>query len=210
MNEAPPDHKNREVSREPEVPPLTELAKQQLTDLCFRENDTIETCNALFVYGTRKYVHRAVPVIREFLDAGATTNVILTGGATPEKPIPESQLILNMLGQGNYPHVRFTMEGNSTNTRANVTEALKLEDFSKAPRIAFVFQSYAAGRGYLTLRNFCPNTRFIQLAYDVDFPGSEGVVTASNWYLTKIGQKKSMGRVRKNTNLWKAGRSGIV
>ncbi len=193
MNETPQDHKIREVSREPEVPPLSELAKQLLTDLCFRKNDPIESCDLLFIYGTRKYVHRAVPVIREFLDAGATRNVIITGGATPEKPVPESQLILDMLNQGNYPQIEFTVEGSSTNTHANVVEALKLKDFSNASRIAFVFQSYAAGRGYLTLRKFCPNTRFIQLAYDVDFQGSEGVVTASNWELTQVGQKRIWG-----------------
>lgn len=183
----------QEIQREPEIPPLTERAIEILSTLCFRENDPISKTDLLFVFGTRKNIPEASEQVRTLLDADITTRVLLTGGPTQGYETQESTLLLSAIDPMRYPNVTFLCEKTSTNTMENVGHALPIYDLSQLASVTFVFKAYAAGRGYLTLRKATSDSRILQAAYPVSYPGTNGPLTAENWHRTTTGIKRVWG-----------------
>lgn len=184
---------NQEIQREPEIPPLTERAIEILSTLCFRGDSPNSKTELLFVFGTRKNIPEASEQVMTLLNADITTHVLLTGGLTQGHKTPESTLLLSAIDPKRYPNVTFLCEQTSTNTMENVGHALSICDLSQLPSITFVFKAHAASRGYLTLRKQAPNSRILQAAYPVTFPGTGGLLTAENWHQTATGTKRVWG-----------------
>lgn len=84
-------------------------------------------------------------------------------------------------------------EETSKNTLANVTEGLKVFDFSYASSLAFIFPSHGARRGYLNLRKYCPHTDIYQCPYDAHYPNEIEPISRKNWYYTEHGQRRVWG-----------------
>jgi hypothetical protein len=125
--------------------------------------------------------------------------VFLTGGVATytesrKSRICESQLQLNQFDLAAYPDVKFLTESKSRNTLENVTEALKVHDFSKYKKIMFIFKTHAAGRGYLTLKKFVsPSTVLIQKTWAPIYPNTDKEITRDSWNSFDFGRSRVWG-----------------
>ncbi len=154
----------------------------------------------IFVFSTSVYEQPLAQMITEYLEAGVTDKVFLTGGSVAYADVrynklTECDLVLQHISIKRFPGVKFLTERNSTNTNANITEALKVYDFSQLEKVMFVFKSHAAGRGYLILRSLLPKTQLLKKTFSIHYPEVEGVeeLTRDNWYKSQFGREKVWG-----------------
>lgn len=183
---------SREIDKTPEVPSLAEASIPLLAQLCFREDDAVQPSDWLFVFGSYKAAHQITDALKIYLPLNSTTKVMLTGGET-NPGIIESEFILQRIQPDQYPNVTFYTETQSTNTLDNVRGALDIADFHTAKTIAFLCKSHAAGRGYLTLRKFFPETTLLQNTYDTHYPEMQEPLSRDNWHKTEKGIKQVWG-----------------
>jgi uncharacterized SAM-binding protein YcdF (DUF218 family) len=177
----------REVEKTPETPVLNKQVIKLLTSLCFREDDKQEEVDMIFVYGSFKYYKLLANFIKDLLKPGLSKKVLITGGETSEFGA-ESNLVLDEIKPDDYSYIKFILEKKSTNTLGNVTEALKVHDFSKYKKILFIFKTHGAGRGYLTLKKFLPNTTILQKTWS-----PEPVISKTNWFNNEASIRRVWG-----------------
>lgn len=188
----------REVERNPKVPELNPKAITLLTELCFRPEQPLTEANLLFVFSSASAVDLLAEKVREVLTRGLVPEVFITGGApqftdyaSPGKP--ESELFFEQLDPSEFPGVRFFSESVSTDTRSNVTEALKVLDFSGYKKVMYIFKAHAAGRGYLTLKKFLPHTELVSVPFAPVYPEIGRAITSKDWHETEFGRSRVWG-----------------
>jgi hypothetical protein len=159
--------KIREIEKEPDVPELSVEQIKIITDLCFRADDVLEPADLIFVFGSFNHVQELAGIISDLLSKKLSKKVFITGGkpdyvdsAKIEKS--ESLLVLEYIDQQLFNDVKFYNENKSMHTTGNVTEALKVLDFSNYKKIIYIFKAHTAGRGYLTLKRYLPHTKLMQ------------------------------------------------
>lgn len=195
--------KDREIPRYPDVPKLSEEAIELLTKLCFPEDDPIQPVDLLFVFGSSRATNEIKISVEELLLAGVTKRVFVTGGCPHTKlsdaevfNLPESSRILNVIDKEKFKDVSFFQEVESTNTLENVTEALKVFDFSTIKKIMFLFKYHDARRGYLILKTFLPEIEILQHTFPGNYLGENGehiVVDKNTWFQTDFTRARVWG-----------------
>ncbi len=190
--------KIREIEKEPDVPELSDEQIRSITNLCFRADDLLEPADLIFVFGSSHHVQELACIISDLLSKKLSDKVFITGGRpdyidSRKIDKEESSLIFDYLDRKLFKDVEFYSENKSTHTTENVTEALKVLDFSKYKKIIFIFKSHASGRGYLTLKKYLPETKLIQLSYNASYHDGVEVIAKENWYKTDLGKKRVWG-----------------
>ena len=190
--------KIREIEKEPDVPELSVEQIKIITDLCFRIDDRLESADLIFVFGSSHHFEDLASIITNLLSKKLSNKVFITGGRpdyidSRKIDKEESSLIFDYLDRKLFKDVEFYTENKSTHTTENVTEALKVLDFSNYKKIIYIFKSHASGRGYLTLKKYLPETKLIQLSYNASYNDGTEVITRENWYKTDLGKKRVWG-----------------
>ena len=188
----------REVEGHPEAPLLSEELTRLLTELCFRPDDSIEPVDLLFVFSSTTGTDLLAKLVEDLLDKGITNKVFITGGIPAfedaEKiPKPECELVLEKIDKTKYPGVQFYTEDKSTNTLENLTEALKVLDFSSYDRVMFIFKKHDPRRAYLTLRRFLPKTKLIQKTFAPIYTGTDRSLDKDTWHTYDFGISRVWG-----------------
>ncbi len=195
----------KEIERNPEAPQLKPRAIELLTQLCFRQENSIQKVDAIFAYGTAHFYEDLAKEITSLLHLGITDKVFLTGGIAESgvdlgHQEPESLLTLKTIDHDSFKSVRFFTETKSTNSLENVTETLKFPEFRIAKKILMVFKTHDAGRGYLTLRKFLPEAEILLHSFEVIYPSQTQPISRDNWHTFKFGISRVWGeflRIRK-------------
>jgi hypothetical protein len=186
----------REITREPDVPELNQGAINLLTDLCFRQDDELKPADCIFVFGVVRQAEKCCGVVRGLLNQNISNRVILTGGMPKYSDSydgyikSEAQMLEELINPAEFPSVLFYRDDFSTNTLENVTEALKVYDFSQHQDIIFVCKSIHAIRGYLTLRRFLPHQNLIQHSFEEIDKTQGDIITRNNWFNSLAGKQK--------------------
>ncbi|PCI29397.1 hypothetical protein COB55_02195 [Candidatus Wolfebacteria bacterium] len=184
----------KEIEREPDVPALNNEAINLLSDLVFREDNVAQKVDLIFIFGFTKGIDDMVPVVKSLISLNLSSKVFITGGVVVNAKQPESEFILEGIGPENYPNTNFVLETKSTNTLENVTEALKVLDFSDYKKILFLSKRYASGRGYLTLKKFLPNTELLQMSWSPNNYGEGDIeITKNNWLKHDVSKRRVWG-----------------
>ncbi len=189
----------RQIPRNPPSPKLNEEIIRLLTQLCFRQDNIItEPVDLIFLFSTHTIVEKTANSISRLLDKDISKKVFITGGFPNYSDVkrnttPESELILSNINRSKFPDVIFYKEEKSRNTLENVTEALKVLNFSNYKRVLFIFKSHAAGRGYLTLRKYLPNSLLIQQTNSAEYRDLKVPISRSNWFTSKFAQERVFG-----------------
>lgn len=189
----------RQISKTPQAPHIDEELKQLLTELCFAVENPLEAVDLMFVYGTPFSVKAIAYHISQLLETGLVHTVLLTGGLVHHKELlicqkSEASLIYKELNLNkDYSHIRFFLEEKSQNTLENVTEGLKIFNFSDCKRICFISASHCARRSYLTLRKYFPQGELIQSTYNASYPEDVRKLSKDNWYTFDFGIRRIWG-----------------
>ena len=199
--------KQNGIPRNPEAPDLDDESIKLLTQLCFRQDDKTERVDLIFVYGTAtcSIAKRMARVVLDLLNKNVCDKVIITGGFTNKSDTKkfskaESDLLIDEIDVDKYNRVEFIIENKSFNMLENVTEALRILDFSNYKKILFIFKSHAAGRGYLTLRKYLPKTEILQKTFNTKYSKAELEINRDNWHTFDFGRSRVWGeflRIRK-------------
>lgn len=189
--------KIREIEKEPDVPELSVEQIKIITDLCFRADDVLEPADLIFVFGSSHCVQELSAIVTDLLLKKISRRVFITGGKpdyVDSKKIDkeESSLIFDYFNKESFADVEFYTENKSNHTTENVTEALKVLDFSNFTKIIYIFKSHASGRGYLTLKKYLSNTKLMQKSFNASYH-DDLVITRENWYKTALGRKRVWG-----------------
>lgn len=190
--------KIREIEKEPDVPELSVDQIKILTDLCFRADDVLEPADLIFVFGSYNHVQELAGIISDLLSKKLSNKVFITGGLpnyvdSAKINKAESLLVLDLIDQRQFEGVKFYTEDKSLHTTGNVTEALRVLDFSDYKRIIYIFKSHTSGRGYLTLKKYLPNAKLMQKTFNACYHDGQEVITRENWYKTALGRKRVWG-----------------
>lgn len=187
----------RQIPKHPVVPELNNEAVALITQLCFRE-DTETDADLLFVFGTCVSIDDAASTVSDLLGIPSIRSLVLTGGIPEYADTflhgkPEAVLLYDALEDFIAPGVDILLETYSTHTLENVTEALKLKDFSHYKKILFVSKSFAAGRAYLTLKKYVPNSQLLQKTFDAHYPHDEQRISRDSWHQFEAGKQRVWG-----------------
>lgn len=188
----------QEVERNPETPEFSEEVIKLLTELCFRPDDPLEPVDLIFEFSSPRHPEKTIEILEELLKQNIAKKVFITGGIpnfldSPKINKPESELFLEKMNISKFPDVKFFSETKSTNTLANVTEALKVLDFSNYSKILFIFKHHDSMRGYLTLKKFLPHAKIIQRTFSYMYSGTDRPLTESTWYTYDFGRSRVWG-----------------
>ena len=120
------------------------------------------------------------------------------GGSTYKDTVrfvdkPESSYILDEINLSQYSDVQFYSEINSRNTLENVTEALKILDFSDYKSILYISKSHDCKRCWLTLKRFLPNAKLLQQTFSGLYPNTDRVLAPDNWSTFDFGISRVWG-----------------
>jgi hypothetical protein len=191
-----------EIERNPVTPKLNTKAIDLLTELCFRKDDAIKAVDGIFVFSSTHEIKKISSIINHLLANNIASKVFITGGITPAllaknlktpKGFAEADLLLSAIDIHKFKEVSFFVEKVSTNTLENVTETLKYPEFKSCQSLLYIFKSHAAGRGYLTLKKYLPQTKLLQRTFNAKYPGAEHVITRSNWHVFPFGRERVWG-----------------
>lgn len=190
--------KKREIIKEPDVPELTVEQVKIITDLCFRADNELEPADLIFVFGSSHHIKELSVTISDLLTKKYADKVFITGGKpdyVDSRKIDKAEglLILDYLNRESFKDVQFYTENKSNHTTENVTEALKVLNFSNYKKIIYIFKSHASGRGYLTLKKYLPKTKLMQKTFNASYHDGLEVITKENWYKTDFGRRRVWG-----------------
>ncbi len=189
---------NREIEKEPDIPELSDEEIDKITKICFRDDDILEPADLIFIFGTSHNTRDLIDIFSNLLSNKLSNKIFFTGGIPKyidSKHIdrPESTLILDCIDKTLLERVQIYTEISSKNTMENVTEALKVLDFTEYKKVIYIFKSHAAGRGYLTLKKYLPNTKLIQKTFNASYHDNNQRITKDNWYKTELYRKRVYG-----------------
>ncbi len=188
-----------EINRNPRPPRLNKKAKKLITELCFRKNDPLKKVDGIFVFSSIIGIDKLADLVKKILAKNISDKIFITGGVPPKKVarnlgIKEEKLeadtLLNALNLNQYKNLNVFVERNSGNTLENVTETLKNPEFKKCQSLLFVFKAHAAGRGYLTLRKFFPETKILQQTFEAKYKQADKKITRDNWHTFPFGRSR--------------------
>ena len=187
----------REISKLPDPPLMTDDLIDELTNLCFYEKEVV-SADLLFVFGSNILHEELGRLICELIDKSQTSKILITGGIanyhnTVFDVKSESELILSKIPYRNRQDLSFITENISKNTIENVIEAQKVFDLHSVKKMVFISHSYATMRSFLTLRKFYEEHEIwsrplIIPSNELDLP-----VGKNSWYKTKYGQSLVWG-----------------
>jgi uridine kinase len=189
---------DRQIPRNPKAPPLTKELIDLLTELCFRPDDVLKPVDLIFVFGASTDYKKLAEITRLLLDKNIAQKVFVSGGGSKYSDTlkildrPESWYILQEINPSNYPNVQFFSETISTNCRENVTEALKILDFSSYKSILFVSKGHDCKRCYLTLQKFAPNAKLLQRTFYGKYHDTQEL-TKEGWSKPEFGRTRVWG-----------------
>lgn len=177
----------REIAKLPEVPRLNETIIKALNALCFRQdNDLAPTLSGMvFVFGTAVSLDKAADTIIATVKQLKPKRLVISGGIPSyddslDVPKPESELLYDLVHQSIPRDLEVFLEKTSNNCLENVRNSLPF--LKDSNQITFITKSFSAGRDYLTLKKFLPNTHFTQKTFDALYPGNADYVTKENWH----------------------------
>lgn len=191
-----------EIERNPTPPRLNKKAKELITKLCFRKDNTLKKVDGIFVYASIVGINDLVKLIKKILSKKISNKIFITGGVTTKKfvkdlkiktGLTEADTLLNALNLDQYKNLKVFIERKSTNTLENVTETLKNPEFQKCKSLLFIFKSHSAGRGYLTLRKFFQSVNILQQTFDTKYKRVNKRITRDNWHSFTFGQSRVWG-----------------
>lgn len=188
----------REIERSPIPPEFSHNAIELLTQLCFKPDDPLEKADLIFGFSSTTEIDKFAQTIRDLVTQEISNKVFIAGGAPKfndslEIPKAESEIVLELIKPSDFPNVKFYNETKSTNTLENVTEALKVLNFSHYKTIVYVFKKHDCKRAYLTLRKFLPNTKLIQHTFEPKYPGTDRPLTKDTWFTYDFGKSRVWG-----------------
>ncbi len=186
------------IKRNPPAPELSKETIKLLTELCFRPDGPLEPVDLIFEFSSPRDPEQTIQIIENLLKKNISKKVFITGGASdyidsPKFDKPESELLLEKMDVGKFPDVKFFSENKSTNTLENVTEALKVLDFSNYSKILFIFKRHDSMRGYLTLKKFIPQAKIIQQTFAGTYAGTDRPLDENTWHTYEFGRTRVWG-----------------
>lgn len=191
-----------EIERNPVPPEFTNRAKELITELCFRQDNSLKRVDGIFVFASIVSIDKLSGLLDQVLSQNLSNKIFLTGGVTPKKLAKdlniepaktEADTLLNALYLDRYKDLEVFVERKSTNTLENVTETLKFPEFRHCKSLVYVFKSHAAGRGYLTLRKFFPKAEILQQTFDAKYEKASNEIRRDNWHTFDFGRSRVWG-----------------
>ncbi|WP_157816122.1 ElyC/SanA/YdcF family protein [Spirosoma pollinicola] len=186
-------NRDREIPRFPLPPLLNQPLIDELTNLCFYQQDRVALVDLLFVFGSNILHNELGQLISQAIDQTEVKRILITGGVARYTDlridsVAESERILAAIRYRDRTDLRFMLETNSTNTLENVVEARKAYDFQTSTQLLFIAHSYATMRSYLTLRKF--HTQGEITGWPLILPSEiEGYsVSQADWYKSEKGR----------------------
>ncbi len=173
-----------------------------LTTLCFRENDlNIPPVDLIFVFGSVASLNELTNAIRIVIIKTISPRIIFTGGThnsydtTPYAVSSAKQMYEE--SKKNIPNsMQVLLEEKSSNTLENVLYSIPLLP-QNLSSLCFTSKSYHAGRAYLTLRKYFPNTRIFQQSFDPLHPKTGSLITRDNWHETEETREYILGEFQR-------------
>jgi len=189
--------KNREISKLPNVPKLTEQLIAELSDLCFYESP-IKSPELLFVFGSNILHKEIAEEVSKILFDFEIPTVLITGGianysSSYFESNAESELIFANIDKDMFSNTHFIIEKESKNTLENIEFSKSLYDFTKVKSVLFFSHSYASKRSYLTLKKYCKKPIYSNFQINIPSEIPEIPVDKDNWYKTEHGRKLVWG-----------------
>ncbi len=190
------------IPRNPHCPILTDEAKELLTQLCFRQDDSPKKVDGIFVFGSSTNIGKLAGLLDDILSHSIAKKVFLSGGFIPKplakelgikKIIPESGNLMKHLNLDKFKKIDFITENKSASTYENVAEMFKYKEFRQLKSLLFIFKSHAAGRGYLTLRKFFNEIPIYQQTFDVKYRVALKKINRTNWHTFDFGRNRVWG-----------------
>jgi hypothetical protein len=168
----------------------------------------------VFIFGAFRSIENMLNSLYTLLDNKVSNKVLISGGINPRRKditvingydlskIPESEAIKASIQQEKYQNTQIFTEVESDNTKDNVIFSLNLEDvkLEEAKKVYFISKSHHAGRAYLTLKKYLPNTELYQFTYPSSFDynhSKEKEITKGNWYKDPKKQNMVWGEVKR-------------
>ena len=155
----------------------------------------IEPADLCFVFGTRNGVEPFADVIADHFHRKFYARIVITGGATLNQPIPESDVIRERLVARGVPDAAILCERASTNCLENVVHALPLIDdafgLGNISSLIAVGKISTARRYLMTLKRHWPSVRrmFLPINY-FDVP-------ANQWWQSEPFRTRVLGEWQK-------------
>ncbi len=188
-----------EIDKNPQVPKLNDQAIKLLTDLCFRSDDIIHKVDGIFIFSSTHEIPQLAAIIDQLLVDHVAEKIFITGGVTKAllakglTDTTEADLLLSHLDIDKFPQVDFFIERESTNTMENVTFTLANSDLASCKKLLFIFKCHAAGRGYLTLKKYLPNTELLQKTFAAKYTDDSSLITKDNWFKSDFAISRVWG-----------------
>jgi hypothetical protein len=184
-----------EIQRNPTAPFLSDEAINALTCLFFKQDNIINKADLLFIFGTTRQAKNCANAAKNLLLKGVSDTVLITGGFPNFNDKnnkrgwgdSDAQQIFKNIDKNLFPNTQFLHECMSQNTLENVTNGLKVIDFSHFSRVAYITSKVHALRGYLTLKKFIsPHTRLLRHTY-ATIGRSGKNIDQNNWHMSREG-----------------------
>lgn len=188
------------IAKEPEnIPDLTKVQIDWLTDIVFYYGDKPKACDAVFVFGGTHPGHWEKAI--EAYHTGLSSTFVVTGGVSPtgtkhaaweERTALESHVIKRRIIEAGVPEESIFYEDRSRNSMENVVYALEVFDFTKVNSLLVITKEHVAGRQIRTLqKHLLEKVRFVPFGFPAVYSG-EGI-TRDNWHLTREGRSRVWG-----------------
>jgi hypothetical protein len=187
------------IHKEIEMPALNQKQLDYLTELTFRERDTVRECDAIFVFSGTHPGHWEKAI--EAYNRNLAPKIIVTGGrsvtgiAHPEWEgrkslnVTEASVIISYLLEAGIPEEQIIYEDRSTNSLENVLYAKDIIDFTVINSLLVICKSHAAGRQIRTLmKHFPDGMAFFPYSFDTKY--HDTVVSRSCWMNTETGRNR--------------------
>jgi hypothetical protein len=177
----------REIPKLPEVPELTSEKIALLTELCFRNDTEVPPVDLIFVFGSaicfqemKQSIQTVIPQSKQLLLTGGIEKYI----DSSVHDLPESTLLYEVIKDALPSELLVFCETKSRNTYENLKFGLQLVP-QKPTRVCFIAKSFHAGRAYLTLKKFLPDSVVYQRTFDPIYPRCKMPMTRSGWWKEK-------------------------
>ena len=155
----------------------------------------LEPADLCFVFGTRNGVEPFADVIADHFHRKFYSRIVITGGATLNEPIPESDVIKERLVARGVPDEAILCERSSANCLENVVQALPLIDaefgLGNISSLIAVGKISSARRYLMTLKRHWPAAR--RMFLPVNYFG----VPDNQWWQSEPFRTRVLGEWRK-------------
>lgn len=164
----------REISRTPNCPDLSEKELGNLELLCFGPTALPKKAEALFIFGTTHGVAELVLAAAKYIQTFDPALIIISGGCpnysdSPKRAISEAEEISQKLIDAGFKDLNTRLETQALNMQENVTLSLPhLKAIHGS--VAFIGKCHGLTRFGATLRRHISN-ELVPISFDADFDG---------------------------------------